>query len=351
MGSQRLILNVLVVVVVVVSALIFLRPRTSGQPVLRVCTWSNYYPETVLQEFTQATGIRLEISYIASNEELFAKFKAGATGFDVIQPSDYMIRQMSRLNMLLPLDHHKLSNLHHLDPYFTNLPYDPGLKFSVPLTWGTSGIAVNTAKVKIPPEGVSWKLIFESPDFHHTSMLDDMRESMGAALLWRGKSLNSEVTADWQQAQAEIAAIKGKILMFSSEPKALLLNEELTIAHIFSTDGISAQAENPKIKYFIPKEGASFWTDNFAIPATSKYPDQAHKFINYFLEPDNALKVSLQNHLATPNKTAKLRLPASESGNPEQYPPPEIFEKFQTIHDLPDLMPALNRMWTELKSS
>jgi spermidine/putrescine-binding protein len=351
MGPQRIIVSAIVAVLVLVGAFFFYHSSAPKQNLLRVCTWSNYYPDSVLQDFTASTGIKLEISYISSNEELFAKFKAGVTGFDVIQPSDYMVRQMSRLNMLLPLDHSLLTNISNLDPFYSTLPYDPGLKFSVPFTWGTTGIAINTAKVKVPPEGVSWKMLFESPDFHHTSLLDDMREAMGAALKYRGISLNTEDLQAWEKAKSDVAEIKSKILMFSGEPKALLLNEEINIAHIYSTDGVSAQAENANIKYFIPTEGASLWTDNFAIPATSKHAKEAHLFIDFFLRPENALKVSRQNHLATPNAEARKKLPASEVSNVNQYPGPDIMKKLETIHDLPDQLPTLNRMWTELKSS
>ena len=349
MGTKKLVI-IAVAVIVGVIAIFFVKPNPADTP-LRVFTWSNYYPEEALQDFTKQTGIKVELSYVSSNEELFAKFKAGATGFDIIQPSDYMVRNMSRLAMLAPIDHRQLANLHYLDPYFQNLAYDPGLKYSVPFTWGTTGIAVNTDKVKIPADGVGWKLLYETADARHTSLLDDMREVFGGILYWKGLSINSSDVKVLEQARGTIGSLKSKILMFSSEPKPLLLRGELNIVQIFSTDGVAAQAENPSIKYFIPKEGATLWTDNFAIPSTSQRITDAHTFINFFLNPDNALKVSVQNHLATPNKATKAKLPASERDNPHQYPPKSMMDKLQMIEDLGDILPVINRMWTELKSS
>jgi spermidine/putrescine-binding protein len=357
-GINRII--VLAIVLVFVGAGIFflrsgrnsggLSGGTSDSVTLRVCTWSNYYPENILQDFSKKTGIKVELSYISSNEELFAKMKAGASGFDIIHPSDYMVRQMAALGMLTPLTHEKLTHLNHLDEYYKSLPYDPGLKHSVPFTWGTTGIAINTAKVKLPENGVTWKMLLDSPDGKHTSILDDMREVFSAVLLSQGQSPNTRDEKPLEQAREKVAQVKDKVLMFSSEPKPLLLRGEINIAHIYSSDAVQAAIENPNIKYFIPKEGGIIWTDNFAIPKSSERTAEAHAFINYFLDPENASLLIQQNHLATPNKTAKLRLLPDVANNPNLYPPQSVLSKMVFLEDLGAAMAILNRMWTELKS-
>jgi spermidine/putrescine transport system substrate-binding protein len=350
MGTKRIAIIAGALVFVIVMLFSF-KPQNAENAPLRFCTWSNYYPEELLKEFTKQTGIRLEISYISSNEELFAKFKAGATGFDIIQPSDYMVRQMAKLDMLLTIDHRLLPNLNHLDDFYKHLPYDPELKFSVPFTFGTTGLAINTEHITIPAEGVTWKMLFESPDLRHTSLLDDMREVFGAAFLYRGRSLNSSDKPALEAAKADIAAIKKKILMFSSEPRALLVSGELNIAQAFSFDGVLAGRDNPKIKFFIPKEGGTLWTDNFAIPKASKKVNEAHTLINFFLEPQNAVKISLENHLATPNKSVRDMLPPEQKNDPNLYPPPEVMKRLHLLDDAGESLLPMNRMWTDLKSS
>lgn len=349
MGIKRLAIFGAVAAVFVAVFFLF-KPSSKAEP-LRVFTWSNYYPDAILEDFQKTTGIPLELSYFSSNEELFAKFKAGATGYDVIQPSDYMVRQMAKLGMLAELKHDQLSNLSHLEDYFRNLPYDPGLKHSVPFTFGTTGISVNTAKVKVPADGISWKFLLETGDLKHTSLLDDMREVFGAVLMLRGHSLNERQPAALETARGDIAKVKSKILMFSSEPRPLLLKEEINVAHIFSFDAVQVALENPSIQYFIPKEGATMWTDNFAIPKSAKKVAEAHAFINYFLNPDNAVKIALQNHLALPNKTAKQRLPPEQLSNPGLYPSDETRKKLEFLDDPGDLLNTIHRMWNELKSS
>lgn len=349
MGLKRIV--GLVVLLGLVSTLgIFMRNRATVPAKLRVCTWSNYFPESVVQEFTTETGIKVELSYVSSNEELFAKLKAGATGFDIVQPSDYMVRQMIALKMLTLLDNGSLPNSKHLDDYYRKLSYDPNNQYSIPFTWGTSGIAINTSKVKIPSDGVSWKMLLESEDPKRTSLLDDMREVFAANLLYKSLSPNTTDLTTLEKAQSEIDLTKNRVLMFTSEAKPLLLKEELNIAHIYSTDAVQASKENPAIQYFIPKEGALIWTDNFSIPVSSEHTKEAHAFINYFLAPENALKVIRANHLATPNKTAKSQLSTEEQNDPNVYPSPEVLSRLHFLEDIGDSLIQMNRMWTELKS-
>jgi spermidine/putrescine transport system substrate-binding protein len=349
MGLKRIV-GLLIFLGIATASLIYLRSRNTVPAKLRVSTWSNYFPDSVLQDFTSKTGIKVELSYISSNEELFAKLKAGATGFDIVQPSDYMVRQMKSLSMLSKLDPTLLPNLIHLEDYYRHLSYDPGNEYSVPFTWGTSGIAVNTAKVKLTETEVSWKLLLNSSYPRQTSLLDDMREVFSAVLFLNHLSPSTRDLGSLVKTKQEISQLKNHVLMFNSEPKPLLLREEVYIAHIFSSDAVQAQQENPAIQYFIPKEGGLIWTDNFAIPASSQHKLQAHTFINYFLSTENAIETVRQSHLATPNSKVKDLLPPEEKNNPNIYPPKEVLKKLFFLEDIGDTLPIMNRMWTELKS-
>ncbi|NBT58865.1 spermidine/putrescine ABC transporter substrate-binding protein [bacterium] len=349
MGTQRLV-GLFLALACVIGGIVFLRSKVAQTNTLRVCTWSNYFPEKSLQEFTAKTGIRVELTYISSNEELFAKLKAGATGFDIIQPSDYITRRLIALSMLAPLEARLLPNLHHISPYYFKLSYDPGLKYSVPFTFGTTGIAVNTSKVKVPEDEISWSFLFNSSDPSHTSFLDDMREVFAAVLFLKGLPPNTRDLASLEESKGIISQAKNRVLMFTSEPKALLLKGELSVAHMFSVDAIQATRENPHIKFFIPKEGGIIWTDNFAIPTTSTHIEEAHQFINFFLDPEENLKIVEENWLATPNQTAKAMLPETVQKNEQLYPSDETLKKLFFLEELGDTLPKLSRMWTELKS-
>jgi spermidine/putrescine transport system substrate-binding protein len=177
-----------------------------------------------------------------------------------------------------------------------------------------------------------------------------MREVFAAVLFLKGISPNTRDLASLEDSKGTISQAKNRVLMFTSEPKALLLKGELSISHMYSVDAIQAARENPNIKFFIPREGGIIWTDNFAIPATSTRIEEAHQFINFFLEPEQNLKIVEENWLATPNKTAKAMLPESVQKNPQLYPPAEVVKTLSFLEELGETLPRISRMWTELKS-
>lgn len=347
---KRVVALVIIIAFLVIGTIFFRNQEDSSQ-VLRIVTWSGYYPDSVLADFTKKTGIQVELSYISSNEELLAKIKAGARGFDIIQPSDYMIEHMTRLKMLQPLNKSLLTNLKYVEDYYFHLAYDPGLTFTIPFVRGTTGILVNTDRVSISEQDVSWDLLFNSPDPRHTSLLDDMREVFSAVLYWQGKDPNTQDPKILETVAKQIAKAKTQIALFSSEPQTLLMRGDVTIAHAFSTHGIQIALDYPHIKYFLPKGGNSVWTDNFAIPVGCKKTNEAHQFINYFLDPDNALALVQANHLATPNRLARARLPANIQNDILLYPTDEQLRKMSFLHILDDVgLSAMIRLWTEVKS-
>jgi spermidine/putrescine transport system substrate-binding protein len=340
------------VVIALVGGVALMRNRSGAKPALQLYTWSNYFPDELIAEFTQATGTEVVVSYFSSNEELFAKMVAGASGYDLILPSDYMVSRMIARQMLLPLDANKVPNLKLIDEYFRNLPYDKGLTHSVPFGRGHTGIVVNTEKVQLPPGEVSWDLIFNSPDSKHTSLLDDVREVFAMGLMLQGFAANSHVPAELTQVSEELKKAKKQIALFSSEPVPLLLKGELHIAHAFSTHAMQVESENKAFKFFYPKEGAVTWTDNFAIPKGARHAEQAHQFINFFLEPARAAKCAQTSGLATPSEAARKLLPDELRQNPILYPDKKTNERLFFLDDMSgESLMLINRLWTEMKSS
>ena len=307
-------------------------------------------PDEVLEEFRSRTGIKVELSLVSSNEELFAKLKAGATGFDVIQPSDYMSRQMIRLGMLREIDHDQLKNLGNLMEDSRNPAWDPELKYTIPFSWGTTGLVINTNKITLSPGEVpGWGMLFETPDPKHTSLLDDMREVFSAMLIWKGLTPNVRDSQQLFVAQENLKAIREKILMFTSEPRQYLARSELNIAHAYSMDAIQASDVRPEFKFFIPREGAVRWADNFAIPASATHVTEALQFIDFTLEASIASQLALKGRFSTPNRAAWELLPDSEKTNPALYPSADTMARLHYLEDLGDALIVMNRMWAELK--
>ena len=355
MGDQRILkvlLNGMLAIILIGGAGFWFARKSSdsAQPVLRICAWSNYLPQNVLDQFQKQTGIRVELSFVSSNEELFAKLKAGATGFDIIRPSDYMSRQMIRLGMLRELDHGQLKNLGNLMEDVRSPAWDPGLKYTVPFSWGTTGLVINTTMVPLAPGEIpGWGMLFESPDPKRTSLLDDMREVFSAMLIWKGSTPNERNSQKLEDALTGLRNIRENILMFTSEPRQYLARSELNISHAYSMDALQASEVKPEFKYFIPREGAVRWADNFAIPTSAKHVSEAYRFIDFILDAKVASELALKGHFSTQNQPAWELLPETEKNNQVLYPDQATKARLYYLEDLGESLVIMNRMWAELK--
>jgi spermidine/putrescine transport system substrate-binding protein len=329
--------------------------RSRLVPELHVFHWSEYIDPAVYEQFEQEFGVKVTEDNYASNEDLLAKLQAGATGYDVIVPSDYMVAIMIELGMLAKLDKNNLPNLKNLNPKFTGLPYDPNGDYSVPYQWGTTGIGYRTDIVE--EEITGWSSLFDLAKAEKykgkISMLNDVREAMAAALKYKGYSLNSTEPAELEEAKALLTTQKPVLAKYDSESyNDDLVAGDLALAHGWSGDIFLAQSENENIAYVIPEEGGVLWVDNVAIPATAtgnrKYT--AEVFINYLLEPDIGAMITNFLYYASPNAAALPYINDEIKNNPSIYPGPEVMDRLELIRDVGEATALYDRLWTEIKS-
>src|SRR6185295_9477237 len=181
---------------------------------LNVFIWSNYLPEETITEFEQRFDAKLNVELFDSNEALLAKLQSGGASFDIIVPSDYMVTVLREQGLLEQLDMERLTNFSNLDPSLVGLPYDSENRYSIAYMWGTTGIAFRKDKI---PEGVdSWSALWDTRYKDRLAMLDDVRETLGAALKFMGKSLNSADPAEIEQAAALLTKQKPLVKAYDS---------------------------------------------------------------------------------------------------------------------------------------
>lgn len=322
---------------------------------LHVFHWSEYIDPAIYDQFEQEFGVHVVEDNFASNEDLLAKLQAGATGYDIIVPSDYMVAIMISQNMLAKLDKSNIPNLENLDPKFTGLPFDPNGDYSVPYQWGTTGIGYRTDLVD--EEITSWASIFDPANAEKyagkIAMLNDAREAMAAALKYKGHSLNSTDPAELDEAKAVLMQQKPWLAKYDSESyNDDLVSGDLVIAHGWSGDIFVAQGEDENIAYVIPEEGGVVWVDNVAIPATTTGDRQytAETFINYLLEPEIGAQITNFVWYGSPNAAALPFIDEEIVGDPAIYPPPEVMERLEFIRDVGEATTLYDRLWTEIKS-
>jgi spermidine/putrescine transport system substrate-binding protein len=320
--------------------------------VVNLAIWSNYITPALLQAFEKKYGVKVQVSNYSSNEELLAKLQAGASGYDVAVPSDYMVYVMSKLGVLQKIDQKALTNYKLIGSKFLKKSFDPENSFSVPYHWGTTGIAVNKKLYKGEVKG--WKSFFENADLGgRFSLLDDPRETIGAALKALGYSMNSKNVKELQEAKQLLLSTRKKIKAFTSEPKMSLIHGELAVTHTYMVDAYQAKNEQPKseIEYIVPEEGGTFWIDSLVIPKGAAHPKQAHQLIDFLLEAKASAQASLSLFSAPTVPTAIPLLPKAFTGNMGLFPSDAVLAKCEMLEDLGEAQVLWDRTWTEVKAA
>lgn len=276
--------------------------------------WSDYIDPAILDDFEQEYGVKVTIDTFDQNEDMLAKVRAGNSGYDIVVPSDYAVQIMASEGLALPLDKSLLTNISHFDPELLGQYFDEQNTISVPYMLGLTGIAYNT---DVFPAGIdSWSALFDiaSLDAYRGkfSMLEDERETPGAALKFLGKSLNDTDPANMKAAEELLIAQKPFIAAYnSSDVNRKLASGEYVFAHTWSGQAMQARnglgdefSGNPKINFVIPKEGGTIWMDSLVILKDSPNAYTAHVFINYLTRPDIAARNTEYIGYITPVKDA-----------------------------------------------
>ena len=312
---------------------------------LRIYNWSDYIGENTVSDFEKQFGVKVLYDTYESNEEMVAKLQAGATGYDIVVPSGYIIPVMVATDLIVPVNRKYLTNFDNLSPIFRNLPSDPGNRYTVPWQWGTTGIAFRTDKVKSPVD--SWAVFQDQQYARKMTMMDDGREVIGSQLRYRGHSLNSRNPGELAQAKADSIAAKRQLKAYVSAPvKGQLISGDVWVAQLWNGDATQARAEQPNIGYVVPKEGATIWADSMCIPRSAPNKRAAHEWMNYILRPEVGAALSEVTGYGTPNAAAARVMKA-----PIPYPTPAELERLEYQVDLGRDTAAWDQIWTEIKSA
>jgi spermidine/putrescine-binding protein len=322
---------------------------------LDLYNWSDYIDPDLIPAFEAEFGVSVTETFFDSNEAMLAQIQAGGAAYDLIVPSDYMVGIMSEEGLLYPLQRDAIPNYDNIDSAFRGLPFDPDGQWSVPYQWGTTGLGVAYEAVGEDFDP-SWALVFE-PDPSYSgkiSLLNDPRETMGAALKYLGYSVNSTSQAELDEAVELIRSIKGDLAKFDSDQfEDDLVSGETLVAHGYSGDFFAAFDEADgweDFAYVIPKEGAVAWVDNMAIPVTADAVCTAHAFIDFILDAENGAALTNYVFFASPNAAAEPFIDPEILEDEAIYPPDEVFERLEFIADTGDFELNYTDAFTAVKN-
>ena len=332
--------------------------RFQGQGVsINVYNWGEYISDgedgalDTNKEFEALTGIEVNYTTFATNEEMYAKIKSGGSSYDIIIPSDYMIAKMIGEDMLEPLDFDNIPNFQYIDEKYRNLEYDPTNAYTVPYTWGTTGIIYN--KTMVEGEIDSWNVFWDETYSNNMLMFANSRDAFAIAQSRLGYSFNSTDKEEYRAAADELIAQKPLVQAYvMDEIYNKMEGGEAAIAPYYAGDAIVMMEENEDLAFVVPNEGANLFVDALCIPKGCQNKEAAEMYINFITEPEVAAANIEYIGYSTPSSAAYALLDEETQNNPVIYPPEEILEKCETFSNLPDEINLyMDSLWTEIMSA
>jgi spermidine/putrescine transport system substrate-binding protein len=313
--------------------------------------WQNEFAPENKTNFEAATGIEIVESFYQDNEALIAKLKAGATGYDLIVPTGYAVTILRKSGVLQPLDMTLVPNFANNYEKFQKPAYDPetdGKKYSVPWIWGTAGVAVREDLVD--EDVTSWSTLWDAQYKNQIDMLDDERETIGAALKLLGYSLNSTSQDELDAATEKLIEQKPLVRAYDSTNMVRAMVSGTPLVHTWNGDFAKAQKDlgKQKLQWVLPSEGYTIWVDNVCIPMGAPSYYWAHKLIDFMCEAQNAADLTNFVRYYSPNEAA---IPSLDKEIVEATPTSDELARGELMDDLGEFDTHWSEAWRRVKSA
>ena len=323
---------------------------------LNVYNWGLYISDgsdesvDVLSAFEELTGIEVNYTTFDSNESLYAKMKSGGAVYDVIFPSEYMVGKMAAEGMLAPLDYTNIPNFANIGSDYTGWDFDPENTYSVPYTWGTTGLIYNTTLVDEAP--TSWAALWDVQYANNVLMFNNSRDAYAIAAKKIGRSLNPQSVDELTEVMQELKDQKSVVQAYvMDEIFDKMEGGEAAMAPYYAGDALTMIADNPDLAFVHPSEGVNFFVDSMCVPANSKNKAAAELFINYMCEPSVGLANCDYIGYSTPITAVWEQLDDELKYSEIAYPGDDVMGKAEVFTTLPDeINAALDAQWSEMKS-
>jgi spermidine/putrescine transport system substrate-binding protein len=319
---------------------------------LNLFIWSEYIDPQIIADFEKRFDAKVTIDVYEDEAAMLAKLRAGGSAqYDVIVPPDHIVPALIKLELLAPLRHENIGNIRHIAERFASPWYDPSNRFTVPYQWGTLGIYARKPKDK--PYNESWAMIFDpAQQAGPFVIIDSMRDAIGAALKYQGRSLNTTDVKELAAARTLLLDTKKRALSFDGSVggKNKVLARTAVAAICYSGEAMRGMQEDGDTYYFIPKEGSQIWVDNLAICAKAPNRVVAEKFLNFILTPEVGARLADFNQFATPNQASLAHVNPENLKNPMIYPPLDVMKRLEFLRDLGKQTRLYDEVWTQVKA-
>jgi spermidine/putrescine transport system substrate-binding protein len=335
------------------SAMTFAAAGASANT-LYLYNWSNYFPPSLVEKFEEETGIRIQVDSFASESEMLAKLQAGGGGYDVVVPGHRNLLIMIQQGLVAKIDAKDMPNFQNVMEPHDYSPSDPDREYSAPYMWGTTGITYDSERVPGGELDDSWKEYFEPREElqGQIASLNDMNDVWNAAAYYLGFDQCTEDADEAQQILDLLLAQKDHVRIYSNDGTIDRMIAGEVIMHM-QWNGAAHRVRNevPTAVYVYPREGVSFWSDNFAVPADAPNLENAKTFLNWIMAPENAAEASNFTGYMNAIRGSDAYLNDELKADPAINTPEELADRLRGYQECSDTTLELkDRVWTRLKS-
>lgn len=334
MRLKRLVVALLIIGVLLVACGGAGQPTPPPAPApLVVASWVGYMPQSILDAFTEATGIPVEFVAYPDQNVALDWLRAGRQ-LDVVVLGDTNIPSAVAEGLLAELNFEHIPNFRNLGPNFRDLTFDPENRYSIMIQWGTTGLVVRSDRLVQPV--TSWNELWNPAYAGKIGVWPYREELIGIALKALGYSLNTENPEEIRAAGEKLLALRPQVYLLDPNQAtgtANLLDDQTVMIYGWSYDAAEAHTQMPACVYVLPEEGTLLWTDNVTIPAGSQRKLEAEEFINFLLRPAISAEMVNELWLPSPNEAARPFIKPEILYNPVIYPPMRTLEQaeFYTV--------------------
>lgn len=263
--------------------------RNISQKSINIYSWPDMFNSYAVSQFEKETGIKVNISYYESNEELIIKLKATeGTGYDLVIPSDYTVDILRKENLLKQLDKTKLNFWGNLNTKLLNHFFDPNNIYSIPYEWAIFGIGINKNILKTENFEKSWNLIFEPEKLKNKLvMTNDPLVGIPIAALYLFGSVKDITIEKLEKIKSLLIKQRSYVTAYSdSRPDYYLATQNAGLAIASSSYIWRTIKKYPFIDFIIPQEGTLITIESFVALKNSTKDDLIYKFLNFMYRPE-----------------------------------------------------------------
>lgn len=322
-------------------------PKTN----LYVYTWADYIDPELIQKFEDENNCKVVIDTFDSNETMLAKLLAGADGYDIITPTDYVMPSLISGDLIDKLDAEKLPLVkQNLDRSFN---IEHALVYNVPYAFSCIGILWRKDKVPEDLEFKDWNEMFDPRLNKRVCMMDDIREVIGIGLKMNGHSVNSTSPEELDEAVEVAKMWKGMCAKMDNEAyRTGIPSGEFSTAMAYNSDAVMLLVDDPEnIGYSLPTNGIIASMDVFCVMKDSKNKELAYKFMDMFYNPTNAAKNAQYNCAPMPVLGMFDALEDEYKAISFMQVSEDLRSRCEYIKDVGEALSIYSKAWDKIKST